>query len=146
MIFKVAVSLFIVCCFLSFKLARTIFISLPPDRSFQISQKQALNFIGSSALMHCCQNLSDLHFDCCNWKACVTDVSWNGLPVPPPEVIAQGTKHIFAFVKAVLLGGSFPYKSCRVMVVGPQMVRSLVCVGFCSNRLCRLVKPALSTP
>jgi hypothetical protein len=92
--------------------------------------------------MRSCQNLSELSFSCSNWKACVTDVSWDGLPVPPPEVIAQGTAHIFAFVKAVLLGGSFPYRSCRVMVVGPQMVRAFVLVGFCSNCLCRLVKPA----
>ena len=45
------------------------------------------------------------------------------LPVPPREVTKRGTRSVFQFVKAALQGGSFIFSSCRVMVVGPQMVR-----------------------
>ncbi len=81
--------------------------------------------------MRGCLNLSDLRFDCSNWKACVASDSWVGLPVPPPEVIKRGTQRVFAFVKAVLQGGSVTARSCRVMVVGPQMVRAHARIGRC---------------
>ncbi len=35
----------------------------------------------------------------------------------------EGSESVFQFVQAVLRGGSFTSRSCRVMVVGPQMVR-----------------------
>jgi hypothetical protein len=73
--------------------------------------------------MHSCRNLIQLNFDCSDWNQCVASDSWIGLPTPPSEVIARGTQSVFEFVKAVLQGGSFTPRSCRVMVVGPQMVR-----------------------
>ncbi len=81
-------------------------------------------FRGSSSLMRGCQKLSALSFECSDWEACVASDSWVGLPVPPPEVIARGTDSVFSFVQAVLQGGAFASRSCRVMVVGPQMVRA----------------------
>ncbi len=77
--------------------------------------------------MHGCQKLVDLNFHCFDWKKCVEHACWverPPLPVPPAEVIARGTRSVFQFVKAVLQGGSFTSRSCRVMVVGPQMVRA----------------------
>jgi len=89
-------------------------------------------FPASSSLMRGCRNLNVLDFDCSDWKACVASDSWVGLPVPPPEVIADDeTYFVFSFVKAVLQGGSFASRSCRVMVVGPQMVRAHVRIGHC---------------
>jgi hypothetical protein len=85
------------------------------------------DFSVSSSLMRGCRGLVDLNFDCCDWKECVANDSWTelpALPVPPSEVIARGTRSVFQFVKAVLQGGSFISRSCRVMVVGPQMVRA----------------------
>ena len=82
----------------------------------------------SSSLMRGCRNLVDLSFDCLDCSACVASDSWGELPVPPAEVIARGTGSIFRFVKAVLQGGSFTSRSCRVMVVGPQMVRQRACM------------------
>jgi hypothetical protein len=74
--------------------------------------------------MHCCSSLKELKFDCADWTACVASDSWGELPVPPAEVIARGTQSVFQFVKAALQGDTFISRSCRVMVVGPQMVRS----------------------
>jgi hypothetical protein len=73
--------------------------------------------------MRGCRNLNFLFFECCDWSACVGSESWGELPVPPAEVIARGTKGVFEFVRAALLGGLVASRSCRVMVVGPQMVR-----------------------
>ena len=73
--------------------------------------------------MRGCRNLTFLSFRCIDWSACVASESWGELPVPPAEVIARGTQGVFEFVKAVLKRGSFVSRSCRVMVVGPQMVR-----------------------
>jgi len=88
-------------------------------------------FSASSSLVRGCRNLIVLSFDCSEWEACVASDSWVGLPVPPPEVIARGTRSVFAFVRAVLQGGSFASRSCRVMVVGPQMVRAHARIGRC---------------
>jgi hypothetical protein len=74
--------------------------------------------------MHGCRSLIILDFKCCDWSACVASDSWGELPVPPAEVIARGTESVFEFVKAALQGDVFTSRSCRVMVVGPQMVRS----------------------
>ena len=82
-----------------------------------------LNALGSCSLLRGCKNLSHLHFDCSDWRRCVASDSWGDLPVPPPEVISRGTYSVISFVQAVLRGGSFTSRSCRVMVVGPQMVR-----------------------
>jgi Ran GTPase-activating protein (RanGAP) involved in mRNA processing and transport len=79
----------------------------------------------STLLMRCCQRLDALNYNCFDWNKCITDDSWD-LPVPPPEVIKRGTPEVFEFVKAILQGGSFDFRSCRVMVVGPQMVRFLL--------------------
>ena len=81
------------------------------------------NAPGSCFLLRGCKNLSHLNFECSDWRRCVASDSWGDLPVPPPEVIRRGTESVFEFVKAVLRGGSFTSRSCRVMVVGPQMVR-----------------------
>jgi hypothetical protein len=81
------------------------------------------NFSVSSSLMRGCRNLDSLSFECCDWSACVGSESWGELPVPPAEVIARGTKGVFEFVRAALRGGLVASRSCRVMVVGPQMVR-----------------------
>jgi hypothetical protein len=97
------------------------------DRVLQEGQQCGqfkFGFRGSSSLMRGCQNLRGLSFQCSDWKACVANDSWVGLPVPPPEVIARGTHSVFPFVQAVLQGGAFASRSCRVMVVGPQMVRA----------------------
>ncbi len=83
----------------------------------------AFGFAGSSALMRGCRNPNGLWFDCCDWRACVASDSWDGLPVPPPEIVARRTDSVVRFVKAVFQGGAFASRSCRVMVVGPQMVR-----------------------
>jgi len=100
-------------------------ICLMSDQVLQNNQKCGpFGFRGSSSLMRGCQKLSELHFQCSDWKACVASDSWVGLPVPPPEVIARGPESVFFFVKAVLQGGAFASRSCRVMVVGPQMVRA----------------------
>jgi hypothetical protein len=100
-------------------------ICLMSDHVLQEYQKCGrFRFRGSSSLMRGCQKLSVLRFECSDWKACVASDSWVGLPVPPPEVIARGTQSVFSFVKAVLQGGAFASRSCRVMVVGPQMVRA----------------------
>ena len=100
-------------------------ICLMCDQVLQDDQKCGqFGFRGSSSLMRGCQKLSGLHFQCSDWKACVASDSWVGLPVPPPEVISRGTESVFFFVKAVLQGGAFASRSCRVMVVGPQMVRA----------------------
>ena len=80
------------------------------------------NFSSSSSLMRGCRNLNNLSFECCDWSACVASESWGELPVPPAEVIARGTQGVFQFVKAALQGGLVASRSCRVMVVGPQMV------------------------
>ena len=82
------------------------------------------NFSVSSSLMRGCRNLKTLSFKCCDWSACVASESWGELPVPPAEVIARGTQSVFAFVRAALSGGLVASRSCRVMVVGPQMVLS----------------------
>ena len=79
--------------------------------------------------MRDCLNLSILSFECCDWKACVTSKSWVGLPVPYPSLIASGAQSMFPFVKAVLQGSWLALRSCRVMVVGPQMVRALALIG-----------------
>ncbi len=81
------------------------------------------NALGSCSLLRGCQNLTYLEFHCSDWNCCVASDSWGDLPVPPLEVISRGTGSVFEFVKAVLQGGSFTPRSCRVMVVGPQMVR-----------------------
>jgi hypothetical protein len=94
-------------------------------RPFQGNQQFGpFNFAGSSALMRGCHNPNGLWFDCADWRGCVASDSWDGLPVPPPEVIARRTDSVVRFVKAVFQGGAFVSRSCRVMVVGPQMVRS----------------------
>ncbi len=79
---------------------------------------------GCCSLLKTCKNLSTFDFNCSDWKGCVASDSWGDLPVPPPEVISRGTDSVFQFVKAVLQGGSFTFRSCRVMVVGPQMVHA----------------------
>ena len=95
------------------------------DQVFQDNQICGqFGFRVSSSLMRGCRNLSVLEFICSDWSACVASKSWVDLPVPPPEVIARGTDSVFSFVKAVLQGGAFASRSCRVMVVGPQMVRA----------------------
>jgi hypothetical protein len=81
------------------------------------------NFPSSSSLMRGCRNLNSLFFECCDWSACVGSESWGELPVIPAEVIARGTQGVFAFVRAALRGGLVASCSCRVMVIGPQMVR-----------------------
>ena len=86
------------------------------------------NFSSSSSLMRGCRNLNLLSFECCDWSACVASESWGELPVPPAEVIARGTQGVFQFVKAALQGGLVASRSCRVMVVGPQMVRQRACM------------------
>ncbi len=83
-----------------------------------------LNTSGASSLMHICKSLKDLQFDHSDWTATVSSDSWGDLPVPPPEVLARGTQSVFRFVRAVLRGGKYISRSCRVMVVGPQMVRA----------------------
>ena len=80
--------------------------------------------------MHGCRNLDGLLFECINWSACVASESWGELPVPPAEVIARGTESVFQFVKAALRGDTFTSRSCRVMVAGPQMVRSRARVSY----------------
>jgi hypothetical protein len=87
------------------------------------------NALGSCSLLRGCKNLTHLYFDCADLNGCVASDSWGDLPVPPPEVISRGTLSVFEFVKAVLQGGSFTSRSCRVMVVGPQMVRSRARIG-----------------
>ena len=95
------------------------------DPSLQQGQNCGpFSFHASSSLVRGCRNLNDLKFRCSDWKACVASDSWVGLPVPPSEVIARGTDSVVSFVKAVLQGGAFAPRSCRVMVVGPQMVRA----------------------
>ncbi len=95
--------------------------------SQQLSQSNQssgpFNFSGSSLLMRVCRNLTQLNFQCLDWSACVASESWGELPVPPAEVIARGTRAVFEFVKAALRGDLVEFRSCRVMVVGPQMVR-----------------------
>jgi hypothetical protein len=86
----------------------------------------SFDFLATASLIRGCRNLVGLNFDCCNWKDCVANDIWielPALPVPPREVIERGTQSVFQFVKAVLQGGSFDFFSCRVMVIGPQMVR-----------------------
>jgi hypothetical protein len=83
-----------------------------------------LKATGSSALMRGCKHLRHLSFDCFDWSRCIASYSWDNLPVPPREITSQGTENVFEFVKAVLQGGDIRIRSCRVMVVGPQMVRS----------------------
>ncbi len=96
-----------------------------PKLSSQDQQSSGpLNFPVSSSLMRGCRNLDSLSFECCDWSACVASESWGELPVPPAEVIARGTRAVFAFMKAALRGRLVESRSCRVMVVGPQMVRS----------------------
>jgi hypothetical protein len=100
------------------------------DPSFQYDQKCGMFFFpASSSLMRGCRNLRNLSFECSDWNACVASDSWAGLPVPPPEVIARGTRSVIPFVRAVLQGGAFACRSCRVMVVGPQMVRAHAHIG-----------------
>ena len=82
-----------------------------------------LNDLGSCSLLRGSKHLDSLYFDCSRMRRCVASDSWGDLPVPPPEVISRGTESVFQFVQAVLRGGSFTSRSCRVMVVGPQMVR-----------------------
>ena len=89
------------------------------------------NFLVSSSLMRGCRNLNALSFECCDWIACVASESWGELPVPPAEVIARGTQGVFQFVRAALRGGLVSSRSCRVMVVGPQMVRAHARIGHC---------------
>jgi hypothetical protein len=102
------------------------------------------NFPGSSSLMRGCRNPNGLWFDCSDWRACVASDSWDGLPVPPPEVIARRTDSVVRFVKAVFQGGAFASRSCRVMVVGPQMVRDVRAHErtAASDRVCRWARPA----
>ena len=100
-----------------------------PDQLSQSNQKCGpFHSPASSSLMRGCRNLVQLYFDCLDCSACVASDSWGELPVPPAEVIARGTESMFRFVKAVLQGGSFTSRSCRVMVVGPQMVRQRACM------------------
>ncbi len=73
--------------------------------------------------MRGCNSLFQLDFDHSDWTATVSSDSWGDLPVPPPEVLARGTKSVFSFVRAVLRGGKYISRCCRIMVVGPQMVR-----------------------
>jgi hypothetical protein len=83
------------------------------------------NSLGSCSLLRGCKNLSALIFDCSDPRRCVASDSWGDLPVPPSELLLKPAG-LFAFMKAVLNGSSFgPFtsRSCRVMVVGPQMVR-----------------------
>ena len=99
---------------------------------FFLQDKQSsgpFNFPVSSSLMRGCRNLKTLFFKCCDWSACVASDSWGELPVPPAEVIARGTESVFQFVKAALQGDTFISRSCRVMVVGPQMVRAIGYIG-----------------
>ena len=56
--------------------------------------------------MRSCRYLEKLEFDCCDWSACVASDSWVELGVPPPEVIARGTRGVFEFVHAALGGGA----------------------------------------
>ena len=88
-------------------------------------------FKGTSSLMRGCRNFISIRFDFSDWKGCVASDSWVGLPLPPPEVRARGTESVIAFVRAVLQGGDFASLSCRVMVVGPQMVRAHACIVYC---------------
>ena len=88
-------------------------------------------FKGTSSLMRGCRNFISIRFDFSDWKGCVASDSWVGLPVPPPEVLARGPESVFSFVQAVLQGGAFVSRSCRVMVVGPQMVRAHARIGHC---------------
>ena len=81
--------------------------------------------------MRGCRNLRYLGFYFSDWKGCVASNSWVGLPLPPPEVLARGTESVIAFVRAVLQGGDFASLSCRVMVVGPQMVRAHARIVHC---------------
>ena len=100
------------------------------------------NFAGSSSLMRGCRNPNGLWFDCSDWRGCVASDSWDGLPVPPPEVIARRTDSVVRFVKAVFQGGAFASRSCRVMVVGPQMVRACARVPLLADCRCRWARLA----
>jgi len=80
--------------------------------------------------MRGCRNLNALSFVCFDWSSCVASASWGELPVPPAEMIARGTQGVFEFVRAALRGGLVDSRSCRVMVVGPQMVRPSVRTFF----------------
>jgi hypothetical protein len=94
--------------------------------------------------MRGCCNPNGLWFDCSDWRACVASDSWDGLPVPPPEVVARRTDSVVRFVKAVFQGGAFASRSCRVMVVGPQMVRVVRAreLTAVSDSVCRWARPA----
>jgi GTPase SAR1 family protein len=91
----------------------------------------------SSSLMRVCQNLQFFNFNCISWKACIASDDWvrANLPIPPSEVVARGTRSVFEFVKAFLQGGSFVSNSCRVMVVGPQMVGKTSIVNALKHKL-----------
>jgi len=98
----------------------------------QIGQKfGAFGFPASSSLVRSGQNLSVLRFNCSDWNACVASDSWVGLPVPSPHVMKRRTEFVIPFVRAVLQGGAFACRSCRVMVVGPQMVRAHARISHC---------------
>ncbi len=77
--------------------------------------------------MRNCRYLRALHFDCCDWSACVESDSWVrlGLEYPPPEAIARGTLGVFEFVQSELKGGavcvsgtSFAFSVTRIDVSG----------------------------
>ncbi len=80
--------------------------------------------------MRCSRILEYLDLDCSDWKACVASETWVGLPVPSPEVIADGDHSVLTSMLYVLNGGKYYAPSCRVMVVGPQMVGARVLAGF----------------
>jgi hypothetical protein len=101
------------------------------------------NFPCLSSLMRGCRNLKSLSLECCDWSACVGSESWGELPVPPAEMIARGTRGVFQFVKAALRVRLVASRSCRVMVVGPQMVRpSARTFCLCSDCCCRWARRA----
>jgi hypothetical protein len=84
----------------------------------------------TSSLMRICRYNIRFTLDCSDWKGCVESDSWVSLPRPPPEVLDRGTWSVVAYVQAMLTGGDFS-RSCRVMVVGPQMVRAHTRIVYC---------------
>jgi hypothetical protein len=99
----------------------------------QLQQKSnhfEFNAPAISCIMRGCKHLRYLEITCSDWSTCIESESWGELPVPPLEVIRRGTNGVLQFVKAVLRGNASTCRSCRVMVVGPQMVysRAFTCI------------------
>ncbi len=92
---------------------------------------QPLSFRATSSIIRNCLKGQvshlQLHYPDCN--ACVSCNIWfeNDLPVIPPQIIQRGWSNVFQYVRDYMY--SADYNSCRVMVVGPQMVRTIGYIG-----------------